>query len=103
MEQYNVKLLRRAVQDLDDIYSYIAQSLLELETASRLLGRLENAIFSLEALPYRCPERRVGTYANQGYRQLFWKVTRSFSALKNPKSRSSSLVCALPFVNNGFD
>ena len=53
MEQYNVKLLRRAVQDLDDIYSYIAQSLLEPETASRLLGR------------------RVGTYANQGYRQLF--------------------------------
>ena len=71
MEQYNVKLLRRAVQNLDDIYSYIAQSLLEPETASRLLGRLENAIFSLEALPYRCPERRVGTYANQGYRQLF--------------------------------
>ncbi len=70
MEQYSVKLLRRAVQDLDDIYTYIAQTLLEPETAFKLVGRLEDAIFSLETLPHRCPERRVGVYADRGYRQL---------------------------------
>ena len=24
-------------------------------------------------MPYRCPERRTGVYANKGYRQLFIK------------------------------
>ena len=70
MEQYSVKLLRRAVQDMDGIYTYIAQTLLEPETALKLVGRLEYAIFSLETLPHRCPERRVGAYADRGYRQL---------------------------------
>ena len=70
MEQYSVKLLRRAVQDMDGIYTYIAQTLLEPETALKLVGRLEYAIFSLETLPHRCPERRVGAYADHGYRQL---------------------------------
>lgn len=70
MEQYSVKLLRRAVQDIDGIYTYIAQALLEPDTALKLVGRLEDAIFSLETLPYRCPERRVGAYSGRGYRQL---------------------------------
>ena len=85
MEQYSVKLLRRAVQDLDDIYGYIAQTLLEPETASHLLGRLEDAIFSLETLPYRCPERRVGTYANHGYRQLFVEGYTIIFRIDEPK------------------
>ena len=70
MEQYNVKLHRRAVQDLDGIYTYIAQTLMEPETALKLIDRLEDAIFSLETLPYRRPERRTGSYACRGYRQL---------------------------------
>ena len=70
MEQYRVKLYRRAVQDLDGIYTYIAQALMEPETALKLINRLEDAILSLETLPYRCPERRTGIYACRGYRQL---------------------------------
>lgn len=70
MEQYSVKLLRRAVQDIDDIYTYIVEALVEPETALKLVGRLEEAIFSLDTLPHRCPERRSGVYANHGYRQL---------------------------------
>ena len=70
MEHYSVKLLRRAVQDIDDIYTYIAETLVEPETALKLVGRLEEAIFSLDTLPHRCPERRSGVYANYGYRQL---------------------------------
>ena len=42
-------------------------------TAKNLLASLEDAIFSLEQLPEREPVRRVGAYANQGYRQLFVK------------------------------
>lgn len=35
-----------------------------------LAERIEEQIFSLDHLPYRCPERRRGTFANRGYRQL---------------------------------
>ena len=54
MEQYNVKLLRRAVQDLDDIYSYIAQSLLEPGNSLPPTGAVGDAIF-FEALPCSVP------------------------------------------------
>lgn len=71
MEQYNVRLTSHALQDLDSIYTYIAQSLAEPDTAQKLLGRLEDAIFSLEQFPQRGSVRKVGAYANRGYRQLF--------------------------------
>ena len=50
MEQYSVKLLSHALQDLDSIYTYVAQTLVEPETAQTLIGQLEDAIFSLETL-----------------------------------------------------
>ena len=70
MDNYAVKLTDRAMRDLDSIYAYIANSLLEPETADRLVGAIEDGILSLAQMPYRCPERTVGVYANQGYRQL---------------------------------
>ena len=63
--------MSRALQDLDGIYDYIAHTLLEPGTALSLVGRIEEAILSLETMPYRCPERKRGAYANRGYRQLF--------------------------------
>ena len=71
MDKYSVKLMSRALRDLDGIYDYIANTLSEPETALNLVDRIENAILSLETVPYRCPERKRGTYANRGYRQLF--------------------------------
>ncbi len=63
--------MSRAVRDLEGIYDYIARSLSEPETALKLVERIENAVFSLDYMPQRCPERKVGIYANRGYRQLF--------------------------------
>ena len=71
MERYKVFLSPKAHQDLDKIYAYIADSLLEPETALALVERIEGGILSLDTLPYRCPERKTGAYANMGYRQLF--------------------------------
>lgn len=71
MDKYSVKLMSRALRDLDGIYEYIAKTLLEPETAMKLIDRIEKAIYSLETMPKRCPERKVGAYANRGYRQLF--------------------------------
>ena len=71
MERYKVFLSPNAHRDLDKIYAYIADSLLEPDTALALVERIEGEILSLDTLPYRCPERKTGTYANMGYRQLF--------------------------------
>ena len=70
MDKYEVKLVSRALRDLDGIYGYIAQNLQEPDTASNLLDEIEKQILSLEYLPFRCPERRIGVYAGKGYRQL---------------------------------
>ena len=34
---------------------------------------IEEAIFSLEDLPYRGAERKTGSFANKGYRNIFVK------------------------------
>ena len=53
MDNYSVKLMSRALRDLDGIYDYIAHTLLEPGTALNLVGRIEDAILSLETMPYR--------------------------------------------------
>ncbi|MBE6998041.1 MAG: type II toxin-antitoxin system RelE/ParE family toxin [Ruminococcaceae bacterium] len=73
MDNYQVKLMARAQRDLDGIYAYIAGTFLEPGTAIKIIEALEKGIISLESMPYRCPERKRGIYANQGYRQLFIK------------------------------
>jgi toxin ParE1/3/4 len=69
--KYFVKLLPRAYRDLDDIYSYIADILIEPGIAAKLVDSLGDAIFSLESMPHRGVLRKTGVYANKGYRQLF--------------------------------
>jgi len=58
--KYRVKLMSRALRDLDNIYTYIARNLLEPGTAEKLIDTLEEEILSLESMPHRCAERRVG-------------------------------------------
>ena len=71
VDEYNVKMLDRAYRDLDGIYDYIANTLIEPVIALNIIDDIENAILSLDSMPHRCPERKIGAYANQGYRQLF--------------------------------
>ncbi|WP_434311429.1 type II toxin-antitoxin system RelE/ParE family toxin [Hominifimenecus sp. rT4P-3] len=73
MDKFVVKLYARAYRDLDDIYTYIAENLLESGIALNIIAELENAIFSLEQFPERGAIRCVGAYANGDYRQVFVK------------------------------
>ncbi|MBO5042231.1 MAG: type II toxin-antitoxin system RelE/ParE family toxin [Clostridia bacterium] len=73
MDKYTVRLYTRAYRDLDGIYVYIAEQLSEPLVAERLIESIEEAIFSLESFPERGSVRRIGAYADQGYRQLFAK------------------------------
>lgn len=72
-DTYKVKLMGRALRDLDNIYQYIARTLLEPGTALKLVEEIEREILSLEHFPNRCPIRRTGAYAKRGCRQLFVK------------------------------
>lgn len=47
MDNYSVKLMSRALRDLDKIYDYISHTLVEPGTALKLVERIENAIFFL--------------------------------------------------------
>lgn len=71
MDKYTVKIMNRALRDLDSIYTYIAKTLVEPETALEVVDAIEQGICSLETMPRRCPERKIGAYANKGYRQMF--------------------------------
>lgn len=69
--KYSVKLLPRAYRDLDGIYTYIAETLIEPGIAVKLVDSLEEAIFSLESMPQCGALRKTGAYANKRYCQLF--------------------------------
>lgn len=73
MVKYTIKLLQRASDDLDNIYNHIANDFKEIGTAERLADTLEDAILSLDEMPYRGSIRRTGAFANRGYRQIFAK------------------------------
>lgn len=73
MDKYDIKFLTRALSDLNGIYAYTAKILLAQDRAVKLVEEIEEAIFRLEKLPYRGAERKIGAYANRGYRQLFIK------------------------------
>ena len=71
IDVYKVTLFERAYRDLDSIYDYIANTLVEPGVALNIIDNIEVALLSLDTMPHRCPERKIGIYANQGYRQLF--------------------------------
>ncbi|WP_240843758.1 type II toxin-antitoxin system RelE/ParE family toxin [Acidaminobacter sp. JC074] len=71
MDRYKVMLKQKALDDIDSIYEYIALGLQNTDAALKLVDDLEAAIFSLENLPYRGTERKIGMFAYKGYRQLF--------------------------------
>ncbi len=73
MDNYTVKLYPRAYRDIEDVYRYIAEKLSEPTVAENMINDFEKAIYSLEQMPERCPERQIGIYANRGYRQMFVK------------------------------
>ncbi len=60
----------KAKQDLQDIYEYIAYTLLAPETARRMTARIMKAIRSLESMPERNPLYKEEPWRSQGIRFL---------------------------------
>ncbi len=73
MDRYTARLYAKAYRDIEEIYAYIAENLLEPDIAESMVARLEDAISSLESFPERGAIRKIGSHANRDYRQLFVK------------------------------
>ena len=73
MAKNTIKMLQRASDDLDNIYNHIADDFKEIGTAEKMADALEDAVLSLEEMPYRGSIRRTGAFSNRGYRQVFLK------------------------------
>lgn len=70
MGEYTVKLTAQALNELDGIYGELVSSARGTDAAGALIDRLEKHILTLESVPYRYPERKRGSYAKNGYRNL---------------------------------
>ena len=53
MKQYKVEITKEALQDMEDIYNYIAIDLLAPENAMGQYNRIANAILKLDMMPER--------------------------------------------------
>jgi len=71
--KYKIIFTPTSIKDLAGIYYYIIDEFGVIEIADVLLSNLYKAISNLHFFPYRCALRRIGKYANKGYRQLFVK------------------------------
>ena len=70
MDKYEVMIYPGALQDIDDIYAYIALEKLSPENAKGQTDRIWEAIKTLDTFPESHQDRVVGRYAGRGYKQL---------------------------------
>ena len=70
MKQYDVKISHAALSDMEQIYGYIADRLLEPDTAMGQYNRIAEAIQSLNILPERCALVESEPERTQGLRQM---------------------------------
>lgn len=55
---------------------------------------------SLETMPYRCPERKQGAYANRGYRQFF--VENYTAVFRIDESKKTVIVVTVRYSPSDF-
>ena len=73
LDKYEIKISPRAAADIDEVYNHIADDFKDIGAAEKYADILDEAILSLDTMPYRGAERKIGAFANRGYRQLFIK------------------------------
>jgi toxin ParE1/3/4 len=70
MKKWKIILTQRAEDDLDEIYTYIAETLLEPEIAKKQRNRIANSIHQLAHFPERCPLHDAEPWRSQKLRFL---------------------------------
>lgn len=69
-DEYRVLYAPAAVEDLRDIYSYLAHNLLVPDTAARQVGRIRQDIRSLDLMPLRFPRVDWEPWNSLGMRRM---------------------------------
>lgn len=77
MKQFTVQITDKALEDMEEIYDYIAKQLQSPENAMRQYNRIADAIEGLSALPQRIMIMKSEPEHSMGLRQL---VIDNFSA-----------------------
>lgn len=66
---YEIVFTDTAKEELEEIYEYISEHLLEVGAANRLMDKIEQNILRLEQNPYSCVEVHIKPH-NNIYRKL---------------------------------
>ena len=78
MDNYSVMMSAAAAEDIGGIADYIANTLLEPETAAKLIGRLKTAVKSLETMPEGIRSWLIHTWRFAAYGHCSWIITAFF-------------------------
>ena len=70
MKTWHVDITDSAEKDIDDIYTYIAEKIIEPVTAWNQVERIYNRIFTLDKIPERCPLFEIEPWRSKGIRKL---------------------------------
>jgi len=70
MKTWHVDITDSAEKDIDGIYTYIAEKLIEPVTAWNQVERIYDGIFSLDKMPERCPLLQEEPWRSMGLRKL---------------------------------
>lgn len=66
---YEIVFTDTAKEELEEIYEYISEHLLEVGVANKLMDKIEQSILRLEQNPYSCVEVHIKPH-NNVYRKL---------------------------------
>ena len=61
---YEIIFTDTAREELEEIYEYISEDLLEIKAANRLMNKIEQSILILEESPYSCSEVHIKPHNN---------------------------------------
>ena len=91
LDKYTLRLLSRALRDLDGIYAYVARTLRAPDTAVKMIDEIEAAILSLEQFPYRGPSGKPARMPIAATVSCSSRTTQSSTALTRLENRLLSL------------
>lgn len=68
--KFKIKMTPKAYNDLDEIYSYIAEDLYNQSAADNLMEKIETNIMRLKDFPFSCSFVTDEMLKDRGYRKL---------------------------------
>ena len=81
MDKYSVKLMSRALRDLDGIYDYIAHTLLEPGTALKLVAESRTPSCLWKRCPTAARNGDEGLTPTEDTDSFLWRITPPFFGL----------------------